>query len=171
MKIDVKVKELDIVPSTDILDYDLDTVPWKQMDMGSIHHMAKVHAVLRTKFDLTGETTRADENEYPINALVYEEIRKLEEHYNATAKIAILLRLEPGGYNKLHRDISLIFQKCHRCHLPLRTDPSVKLESDGELIHLKKGVWVEIDNTTMHRAMNDSSDYRVHLVVDLLPNV
>lgn len=170
MKLKTNLMAVEVVPSEELLTYDMDTVPWQNRPKTDIFHMAKSYTLIRTNFDLTGETSYADIGGDPINPLLYAEIKKLEAAYNAKAKIAVLLRLEPGGANVLHRDTSLIFQKCHRCHLPLRTKEGAYMELNGDRVHLSKGVWFEINNDVLHRAVNNSDDYRVHFVVDLLPN-
>ena len=111
-----------------------------------------------------------ENDDHPVHALLMNEIRKLEELYNAKAKIVVLDGLPPGGKINRHFDQSKIYDQCHRVHLPLVTDPAVKFFIDDVPYHFRAGEFFEFNNKMYHEVHNDSNIFRIHLVVDLLPN-
>jgi aspartyl/asparaginyl beta-hydroxylase (cupin superfamily) len=84
---------------------------------------------------------------------------------------AMLVSLIAGEAVLPHRDLSTILEESHRVHLPIVTDPAVMFTVGDETIHMPAGSIYEIDNTRVHGVVNGSSIDRIHLIVDMLPEI
>jgi Aspartyl/Asparaginyl beta-hydroxylase len=78
----------------------------------------------------------------------------------------VLAKLCAGGRIGLHEDLGLSLRSSRRIHIPIITNPNVKLTVGGESIHMQPGEIWEINNTRLHGAENPGPGYRVHLIVD-----
>lgn len=77
-----------------------------------------------------------------------------------------LMRLEPGAEVTAHTDIDFYWRDRIRIHVPIVTDPSVRFNCDGVVIHMAEGeAWI-FDNWRPHHVINASGIRRVHLVID-----
>lgn len=106
--------------------------------------------------------------DHPIWPIAMAEVNKLERHYNADVKHAVLHGLEPGKEIANHTDHSDVFAVANRVHLSITTDPGVKFFIDGGEYHFPAGKFFELNNKVPHSVVNNSNVFRVHLVVDLL---
>ncbi len=78
-----------------------------------------------------------------------------------------LLRLQPGSVVKPHRDMGLAYRfGCFRLHIPLATHTSVEFMVGGENIPMKEGECWYADFDQTHSVNNESSQERIHLVID-----
>jgi aspartyl/asparaginyl beta-hydroxylase (cupin superfamily) len=109
--------------------------------------------------------------DHPIHSLILNEIKKVEVFYNASAKIAVLDGMSPGSRIYPHFDQSKLYDVAHRVHLPLVTDERVKFSIDNVEYHFKAGQFFEFNNKLVHSVDNNSELFRIHLVMDLIPNV
>lgn len=82
---------------------------------------------------------------------------------------AMFARIPPGGKIPVHFDKSKILQEVHRCHIPIRTNESVRFLVEGKPIPVHEGEAFELNNTLYHGVFNDSDVPRTHLVFDYLP--
>ncbi len=79
-----------------------------------------------------------------------------------------LVRLEGGGDVPLHIDPGTYFQVHDRCHVPLITDEgTVFFNHLGEEARMPVGVLCRLNNRDLHGVRNESSAFRVHLIVDI----
>lgn len=97
------------------------------------------------------------------------ESKQLEEYFGATAVLIQFAFLAPHGCIYEHSDHGFL-EHAHRVHLPLRTSVGAVMTIGGTSMHLDRDVFCEIDNVKIHSVINNSDDYRVHLIIDLLPN-
>jgi hypothetical protein len=78
-----------------------------------------------------------------------------------------LLRLGPGAVIKEHVDHSLSFEDTEvRLHVPVQTNADILFWLNGDLISLRAGETWYLNVNQPHRLENNSSEYRVHLVLD-----
>lgn len=167
MQLDTPYRLLDLdVSGSPLLDYDFVNFDWRPPKQNDYSYG------FRETFDfllmLKGEVHQPS---HPVSHLALVEINKLEQHLNATAKLAVLNLLKPGCKIYEHIDPGEFFQTHHRVHLPLVTNPLAMMTIDGHVFHMSRGVWCEIDNKRPHSVANDSSsESRIHMVVDLMPN-
>jgi hypothetical protein len=185
MKLPVAVKLLNIEPDQDIFNYDFDDLILKKVryskikddptDPNQLFADSKALGFIYTPWgpdvtiDDNFETTFKNQS-HPLFPLVMNEVKKVEELLNATARLATISGLAPGGEILEHTDKSPIFLAVHRVHLPLRTDNNVKFRVDGIAYNFEIGKFYEFDNTRPHAVTNDSEIERIHLIIDLTPN-
>lgn len=78
-----------------------------------------------------------------------------------------LMGLAPGEEVPLHSDINYHWYKRVRIHVPIVTDPEVIFYCGDDQVHMKAGeAWI-FDSWKYHRVVNNSSLFRVHLVIDI----
>lgn len=82
----------------------------------------------------------------------------------------LLANLEAGGRIAMHRDHGPTYERTHRVHVPVITDPAVRFYIDGDNYFLDAGEAYEINNLLPHGVANDSESDRVHLIIDYLPD-
>ena len=76
--------------------------------------------------------------------------------------------LPPGVKLKLHYDNMWFHANCKRVHVPIITNTQCHQIFEDRTHHLESSKIYEINNRIMHSAANNSSIYRVHLIIDLL---
>ncbi len=88
---------------------------------------------------------------------------------------AILINLPKNESINRHRDANPIgdkFNRCHRIHIPIQTNPSCLFEIDNEYKNLKEGEVWEINNIKkLHSVSNKGNSDRIHLLLDWDPNL
>jgi hypothetical protein len=78
-----------------------------------------------------------------------------------------LLRLQPGSVVKKHRDRGLGYQfGSFRLHIPIVTDAAVAFMVGGKNVSMKKGECWYADFDLPHSVCNNSTQDRIHLVID-----
>lgn len=82
----------------------------------------------------------------------------------------ILAKLVAGGKIPAHTDAGFSLLNCHRVHLPIITNDDVVFSVGGEDINMQVGELWEINNGSVHSVENRSTEDRVHLIVDWMPN-
>lgn len=174
MKLEQPLKILNLTPSQDLLNFDYSTIDWtlftSRQNTFKVHRDTLTFPFVNSEFFISSDIIYRNIN-HPIYPIILEELLKLEEYFSATVRIAGLAGIKPNGTIYKHVDKSELFQYAHRVHLPLVTNPGVIFTIDNTDFHLEKGTWYEIDNTRPHQVINNCQDIRIHLLVDLLPNV
>ena len=82
----------------------------------------------------------------------------------------ILAKLVAGGTIPEHTDAGFSLLNCHRVHLPIITNEDVIFSVGDENINMHVGELWEINNGTTHAVENRSTEDRIHLIVDWMPN-
>jgi hypothetical protein len=77
-------------------------------------------------------------------------------------------RMPAGGVIEPHWDTGFL-SLVHRLHVPVITNKDVVFTIDDEDFVLEPGWLYELNNLVRHSVANNSSEGRVHLLVDLLP--
>jgi hypothetical protein len=96
--------------------------------------------------------------------------KRFEDYYAGTAVTLLLTELAPGEDVPMHRDAGPVLTQCHRCHIPIVTDPNVQFIVDDEVFHLEAGQAYEFDNMRRHGVKNRSNAPRVHLICNVIPS-
>ncbi|NQY06859.1 MAG: aspartyl/asparaginyl beta-hydroxylase domain-containing protein [Flavobacteriaceae bacterium] len=79
--------------------------------------------------------------------------------------------LAAGAKIKAHRDNALNYENGSlRLHIPIYTDPNIKMISEDQEFILKAGECWYFDFNKIHAVENNSSMDRVHLIIDCLSN-
>lgn len=183
MRSSVPYKFLDITPEPELLNYDFNSIT---LDEWANHTKLKESfPVFREIYNFrilgVGDMSKWENpfsvvdivyfnTENPVHALVMQEVKKLEKLYNAKALIGVLDGMPPGTGIYRHWDLNPIFENSHRVHLPLVTHPDVKFYIDDVEYHFPAGQFYEFDNQRYHEVKNKSDIFRIHLIVDLMPN-
>lgn len=162
-----------ITPEQELLSYDFSKIDWsdytERQKKFPNHEDTLTFRFLSSEFRVGSQLLHYNQDHelYPV---VMKEVSKLEKHFDAKAKIAVLAGVKPNGVISTHRDMSELFQYAHRVHLPLDTGREATFVIDGITNYFEKGTWVEIDNTRLHSVYNGLDKIRIHLLVDLIPN-
>jgi hypothetical protein len=109
--------------------------------------------------------------DYPatLTEAVCEIADKVGEALNGTVTNATLIMLPAGKKVHLHRD-AFPLNLIHRCHIPIVTNEESTFTLLNTDFKLEKGIVYEINNQLPHKAENNGSTPRIHLLVDVLPN-
>lgn len=80
----------------------------------------------------------------------------------------MIVRLEAGGSVGLHQDPYEYFETYSRYHVPLITNPLVVFnDEDNVEEHVAVKTLARLNNRKPHAVANNSSTYRVHVIVDV----
>jgi aspartyl/asparaginyl beta-hydroxylase (cupin superfamily) len=102
--------------------------------------------------------------------IIADELDFLCNTYKGRIIKCVFAKLPPKGQITEHWDSgdSLIYS--HRLHLPIKTNSEVDFYIENKLFNLKESIWYEINNQKVHSVINKSSEDRIHLIVDVLPD-
>lgn len=109
-----------------------------------------------------------DEN---LNHLTKSLVEKLEVKFNGMAGLIIYARLPPDKKITPHADPGFYLSIVHRIHIPIFTNDECYFELDKTKVHMKEGYVYEINNLMLHSAINNGKSDRIHLIVDIIPNI
>lgn len=88
---------------------------------------------------------------------------------NAAPARAVLARMAPRSEIKRHRDRGAVSATTHRIHLPIITNSGCLFTVEDETEHMAAGELWLIDNVDKyHSVANNGSEFRVHLIVDVI---
>lgn len=181
MHIDPPVRELDIRTDQELLDFDILKIKeehWGETrgkypnfydDVDSFRVLkAPADEILNMKTTKDSEITYVHED-HPIFPVIMKQVRKIEEHLDATAIMVALNRMAPDSWIPPHFD-SKMWNHTYRIHVPLVSDPIVQFTFNYKKYHFEVGKIYEMDNTIEHSVTNRSNVWRVHMLLDLVPN-
>ena len=78
-----------------------------------------------------------------------------------------LMRLAPGAKVAEHVDFNYHWVSRVRIHVPIITNPAVTFYCGDESVHMAEGESWLFDSWRRHRVLNESTQTRTHLVIDL----
>jgi len=114
------------------------------------------------------ETVVKDQN---IFDLVLPIVKDLELTYGGTSGRILLINLESNKEVPEHTDKGDYLSTVKRFHIPIITNDNVYYTVNGETINMKQGECWEINNLKPHSVLNNSNIDRVHLLVDIFPDI
>ena len=88
---------------------------------------------------------------------------------NAELSRATIVRLKPNSQVFRHVDIGSYYFIRDRYHLVLQSSEGSVLMSGGEQVRMREGEIWWFNNKQYHEAYNESGDWRIHYIFDLLP--
>jgi aspartyl/asparaginyl beta-hydroxylase (cupin superfamily) len=98
----------------------------------------------------------------------YNHVKKFAESLNAEMGWIGIVRLEPRSSVGLHFDQGYYYLIRDRYHLVLQSKGSIMhCEDKTSIWHAGEHWW--FNNKKVHSATNDSDDWRIHVIFDLLP--
>jgi hypothetical protein len=96
-------------------------------------------------------------------------LAKAAELFNASLSRATIVRLKPRSAVGIHIDSGSYYLIRNRFHLVLRSASGSILRSGNEEVRMREGELWWFDNKQHHSALNDSGEWRIHYIFDLLP--
>ena len=94
----------------------------------------------------------------------------LEESFNGRVVRCEVVNMSPNSRVRDHKDRSDVLYYSRRFHIPLKTNPLCFFTVNKETVNMLEGNLYEINNTKWHNVKNESSNNRIHLIVDIMPN-
>ena len=82
---------------------------------------------------------------------------------------ATIVRLKPRSQVSRHIDAGSYYRIRNRFHLVLHSSAGSVLMSGGEQVRMQEGELWWFDNKQYHEAHNESDEWRIHYIFDLLP--
>jgi hypothetical protein len=183
MILDTPYKLLNIVPESELISFDWSSITMERWSRFTFLRDNKFIFKETYTIPLMGPNPSSGtyntndivdiNSDLPVHALIKKEVKKLEELKNAKALVVALDGMPPGAVIARHCDKEnqlIDYSKAIRCHLPLVTSREVEFYIDDIPNHFTAGQYFEFDNQRFHEVKNKSNIFRIHLVVDLLPN-
>jgi outer membrane protein assembly factor BamB/orotate phosphoribosyltransferase len=93
----------------------------------------------------------------------------LAEEMNSQLSRATIVRLKPKSQVSRHIDVGSYYLIRDRFHLVLYSSAGSVLMSGGEQVRMREGELWWFDNKQYHEAYNESDEWRIHYIFDLLP--
>jgi hypothetical protein len=95
-------------------------------------------------------------------------LKVLSNHFEIKDYTALIVNLKPKGIIDTHTDGgSRYFQLGHRLHIPIKTNENVFFTVGNMRENMKVGKMYEIDNLNSHSVENNSTENRIHLIMDI----
>ena len=80
-----------------------------------------------------------------------------------------LVRLAPGCIAYRHADMEVFLKGRARYHLAIDVKEGNIMFAGEDILMVENGQLIKYANMTMHKAYNESDDWRVHVIFDVLP--
>lgn len=150
---------------------------WDSYDFRQLRY--KDHAETKTIPLIWSEKFSTQQKWDPYYSIFKDDLDKIEEIIrsslckNGGFMSVILINLPAGKSIGRHIDANPIgekFNRCHRIHIPIFTNPDCLFEIGGEVKNMKEGEIWEISNVKMqHSVQNKGVSDRIHLMIDWDP--
>jgi len=112
-----------------------------------------------------------------INRLSAESMIELKNIYDALEKYcdgrvvhSEIINMKPNSRIRIHKDRGDLLYVARRFHIPIKTNPETFFIVDDEKYFLDEGSLYELNNIQYHGVVNNSEEYRIHLIIDVLPS-
>jgi len=148
-------------------------VDWTQDGYGRKEQPLRNGKLIEFPFVLEGE--RISSNPYgEIETRIIEATKPLIAWMNKLYPKSLWLRgslgaLPPGATLDWHIDGGWHHPICYRYHIPIITNDGCKEMWSNDEVHMAVGYLYEFNNIELHSATNQGTDYRSHLIFDLIP--
>jgi len=93
-------------------------------------------------------------------------IRQIMGHFDEVIARSRLMQLAPGAEVSPHVDFNYHWYNRVRIHIPIVTQPEVTFYCGEDSVHMQPGECWIFDSWRRHRVTNQSSETRIHLVID-----
>jgi hypothetical protein len=98
-------------------------------------------------------------------------IKNLEEIHKGERGNVLLIKLKTGQDVLPHKDSGDYLMLSRRHHIPIVTSSDVSFFVGDESVNMYIGECWEINNSRTHSVSNSSEIDRVHLLIDIMPNI
>lgn len=96
-------------------------------------------------------------------------LAKVADDLKCSLSRATIVRLKPQSHVGVHIDVGSYYLIRDRYHLVLQSRSGSVLQSGNEQIRMREGELWWFDNKQHHSSLNESEEWRIHYVFDLLP--
>lgn len=110
-------------------------------------------------------------NDKIFNEDIFRIYEYLEAHYYGKVVRSEIVKMHSGSDIKTHVDGGTMLQLARRIHIPLITTDKVIFEVFGVKKHFEVGNWYEINNMLPHSVIHGGGIDRVHIIIDVMPNI
>lgn len=93
----------------------------------------------------------------------------IESYCGGKVVYAEIINMKPRSRIKTHKDRGDLMYVARRFHIPIKTNPDTFFIVNEKKYHLDFGKIYELNNIQYHSVKNNSDEYRIHLIVDVLP--
>jgi len=117
-----------------------------------------------------GEPWRSRTDNREAFNLIEPLITQLENIHDGKYARTFFAKLPAGEEISAHSDWQEYLLVCRRHHIPIITNANVDFFVGDETINMAAGEIWEINNSKVHRVVNNGESDRVHLIIDIIPN-
>ena len=116
-------------------------------------------------------STQTTSNDKDLLELLEPIISDLEKIHDGVRGMVLLIKLKAGQDIAPHHDSGDYLMLSKRNHIPVVTSDSVFFGVGDEKVKMGTGECWEINNSRTHFVSNGSTIDRVHLLIDIMPNI
>jgi hypothetical protein len=151
-----------------------DWTEWSfRQDVSLIH--ASTHTIRLRWLDVFSSTYQLEDSiDFPVLKNLYPYLESfflyVEKKYEGKVCRAILTKQNPYSVIPVHLDRDFTFTHTHRIHVPIFTNETTFFKCGTKTVNMKVGKTYEINNQLEHSVVNNGSDYKIHLIVDVIEN-
>lgn len=95
----------------------------------------------------------------------------LEAYVDGVVVHAEIISMNPKSRIRIHKDRGDMLYVARRFHAPLKTNSETFFIVDDETFYLSEGFLYELNNIKYHGVRNNSNEARIHLIIDVIPNI
>jgi translation elongation factor P/translation initiation factor 5A len=97
--------------------------------------------------------------------------QKISSNYEGNIVRSEIVKLKSGAKIRKHVDGGAMLQYARRIHIPIITNPQVYFTVNNKKINMEESQGYEINNAMPHSVENNSPIDRVHIIIDIMPNI
>jgi len=113
-----------------------------------------------------------DYNAYSVLNAVYPLVMQLMQFAGGTRLGRIVInKIKPGGRIYEHRDELTHANYYSRFHIVLKSKEGNRFICGDEEVHMQEGTIWWFDNTEVHEVINESTEDRIHVIVDIKSDI
>jgi hypothetical protein len=116
-------------------------------------------------------TTETTSNDKDLLELIEPIVSDLEKTQDGVRGMVLLIKLKAGQDIEPHHDSGDYLMLSKRNHIPIVTSDDVFFGVGDEKVKMGTGECWEINNSRTHFVKNGSKIDRVHLLIDIMPNI
>ena len=144
----------------------------KYLDRRNPHLYTNTFVIQYHSFDWNfGDKINSEIKDIDMLNSVSDIVKDLELMCEGISGRVLLLKLFANKDVSEHTDRGEYLSAVRRFHIPIITNDLVSYTVNGETVNMKEGECWEINNQKPHSVLNDSDIDRVHLLIDIFPEI
>jgi len=146
-----------------------------RQNLGMVHKTTEMFRICATPYEWspTDPVITTQYNSFK-NVGAQEQLNKiyntLEQYYSGKIIRCEVIKLYAGTEIYKHIDGGALLNYSRRVHIPIITNELVTFTVMNDSINMKESLWYEINNQMPHAVKNSSTQDRVHIIIDILPD-